>query len=471
LDENAAARVIFLYPTRGTATEGFRDYVSWAPETDAALVHGTSMYDLEGLFNDVGDDDPRSEKAFESHARLFALKQWPKRIFSATVDQFLAFLQYGYGPICHLPLLADSVVVVDEVHSFDRGMFSALVDFLTTFDVPVLCMTATLPRERRAKLETCGLYVYPTETPPELLRSAQYPRYRVHRADVAEAKGLVSCALREQKRVLWVVNTVSRAQSLARELAVDPAANPLQAEGGVPLFCYHSRFKLSDRKRHHQSVVDAFRRLNDAGAVRGVLAITTQVCEMSLDLDADFVVTEEAPVTSLIQRMGRGCRESLPSDDRFAEILIYAPEDEKPYTCEQLEGVEAFVQKLTACDHVSQADLERALAEAPQRVELPKSCRFLDSGPWAVAGDESFREVEAFTRQAVLPEDIDEYQRLGRNRDKAWMAGGLILPAPIQLAKAKDERLPSYLFVAAGGHYSGALGYLDGPRPVAARIL
>src|SRR5690606_27121402 len=28
-------RVIFLYPTRGTATEGFRDYVGWAPSGEA----------------------------------------------------------------------------------------------------------------------------------------------------------------------------------------------------------------------------------------------------------------------------------------------------------------------------------------------------------------------------------------------------------------------------------------------------
>ncbi len=39
------ARVIFLYPTRGTATEGFRDYVSWAPEADAALMHETAGFD------------------------------------------------------------------------------------------------------------------------------------------------------------------------------------------------------------------------------------------------------------------------------------------------------------------------------------------------------------------------------------------------------------------------------------------
>jgi CRISPR-associated protein Cas4 len=42
LAEKPAARVLFLYPTRATATEGFRDYVSWAPEEEAALAHGTA---------------------------------------------------------------------------------------------------------------------------------------------------------------------------------------------------------------------------------------------------------------------------------------------------------------------------------------------------------------------------------------------------------------------------------------------
>lgn len=462
LDARKAARVIFLYPTRGTATEGFRDYVSWAPEADAALVHSTSRYDLDGLFADV-DDDPRSGRSFESQARLFALQQWPKRIFSATVDQFFAFLQYGYGPVCQLPLLVDSVIIVDEVHSFDRGMFSALLDFLNAFDVPVLCMTATLPQERRSKLEACGLRVYPCEMPPELLRSATYPRYRVRRTDLVAAKKFVHQALREGKRVLWVVNNVRRAQALAREFAVDASAEELQTDEGTPLFCYHSRFRLVERRRQHQAVVDAFKR-DPRQRAQAVLAITTQVCELSLDLDADVIVTENAPVTALIQRMGRGCREAFPDHGRYAEVLIYPPEDERPYKPEQLQGVEAFVDRITAAARVSQADLEIVLAEAPQPKELPKACQFLDSGPWAAAGDESFRETDEFSRHAILPEDVHEFDRLRRNRSQSWKADGLILPVPVYLARGRDDRLPNYLHVAEGGHYVSALGYLDEPR-------
>ncbi len=56
LTQKPTARVIFLYPTRATATEGFRDYVSWAPESDASLIHGTSEYELEGLFDQPEDE-------------------------------------------------------------------------------------------------------------------------------------------------------------------------------------------------------------------------------------------------------------------------------------------------------------------------------------------------------------------------------------------------------------------------------
>src|SRR5262249_19774772 len=124
LDRKPAARVLFLYPTRATATEGFRDYVSWAPEDDAGLLSGTADYELQDMFETPDDSgDPRKGRDYRSDPRLYALGHWKKRIFSATADQFFPFMQYGYGPLCLLPLLAESILVVDEVHSFDRSMF------------------------------------------------------------------------------------------------------------------------------------------------------------------------------------------------------------------------------------------------------------------------------------------------------------------------------------------------------------
>jgi len=47
--ERDIGKVIFLYPSRGTATEGFRDYVGFAPEAEAALLHGTAHYELDAM--------------------------------------------------------------------------------------------------------------------------------------------------------------------------------------------------------------------------------------------------------------------------------------------------------------------------------------------------------------------------------------------------------------------------------------
>lgn len=461
--KRSVARVIFLYPTRATAKEGFRDYVSWAPESHAALMHGTADYDLQDMFTNA--EDPRHGYDYETDRRLYALRFWTRRIFSATVDQFLAFLHYGYGPVCLLPLLADSVVVIDEVHSFDRSMFSGLKGFLRTFDVPVLCMTATLPNDRRDDLAACGLQVC-DEKPGELRGIAEAPRYVLHRVDEREAIDCIRKALSEGQRVLWVVNQVKRAQRAAQLMACDfSAANRnqdcLHVTPGVPLFCYHSRFLLRDRVKRHNQVVGAFR--DDSPPA---LAITTQVCEMSLDMDADLLVTEECPITALIQRMGR-CNRARTPRKGAGTVLVYRPLDDrgkpdcKPYDSDALTGLEAFLNDLSDRTFLNQSDLEVALIRAP----LPpskgdKASNFLESGPYALGGEDEFRDIEEFSISAVLNRDLEDFLKMQQAKKPT---DGLIVPVPRRLGKERDPRLPSHLAVGATEHYHAAIGFCDKP--------
>jgi CRISPR-associated endonuclease/helicase Cas3 len=438
-------RVLFLYPTRATATEGFKDYVSWAPEAHAGLIHGTAGYDLDGMFD---AEDPRAGKKFAAlDPRLFALQHWSKRIVSATIDQFLGFMAYSYGPVCLLPLLADSVIVVDEVHSFDRAMFSALLGFLKAFDVPVLCMTATLQKGRRNQLQPVVDRVYgPDDYPPDLIDTAGELRYHVSRINEVEAKQRVRDAAQSKnpKRVLWVVNQVSRAQALTMKLA----------GLGVPLVCYHSRFKLNDRVDRHRETIEAIK----AGKPAAV-AVTTQVCEMSLDIDADMLITEECPITSLIQRMGR-CRRGRDELRKGpGEVLVYKPAEENVYTKEDLAGLDDFLKFLIGKDAVSQTDLETGLERfGPKTADAPKLNSFLASGPYALGGDDSFRDIEAFNVQAVLACEVVAY--LAAKRDEQ---PGYILPVPRKSKPMRDSRLPSYLFVADDRHYDPQTGFWDTP--------
>lgn len=457
-------RAIFLYPTRATAKEGFRDYVSWAPE--AALMYATAEYDLDDMF--TNEDDPRHENKYEAERRLFALGFWPKTAFSATVDQFLAFMQYSYSAVCMLPVLADSVVVIDEVHSFDKNMFSALKRFLQCFDVPVLCMTATLTQIRLEQLKNeCGLKVY-DKKPGKLGDTAKMPRYKlaVVASRDAAAKQVVN-ALAEGRRVLWVVNTVARCHEVLKLFVkdFDPKSeiSQLTTHDGFPIYCYHSRFRLADRRERHEDIVT-----NMKPGQPACLGITTQVCEMSLDLDVDLLVTEYCPVTSLIQRLGRCNREQDARPlSRSGEIIVYKPNTEKPYDSDALIGLNEFLEQVQNKE-LSQLQLEEALADVPCPPDLgDTSCSFLASGPYASTGEdaETFREDSDYNRQCVRFEDVNAYLDAPNEKKP-----GFVLPVPSKLAKFRDSesdldhrRLPRYLGIAAPDHYHTLLGYCDQP--------
>lgn len=431
-------RFIFLYPTRATATEGFKDYVAWAPETDGALLHGTSAYELQDMFD---NPDSRSGKDFLSNDRLFAVGFWQKRLFSATVDQFLGFMGHDYRSSCLLPLLAESAIVFDEVHSFDARLFSALLGFLREFDVPVLCMTASLPPNRLKQLQEAGLEIFPPEPAsfPDFFEKASAPRYTIRRCTRESAKKEATDTLGRGEKILWVVNTVKRCQTLAAELSsMVPEAR---------IICYHSRFRLKDRQERHKELIAAFRENGP------MIALTTQVCEMSLDLSAALLVSEFAPLTSLIQRMGR-CNRKLELEG-YGQVLLYPPEKELPYSKDEMANVEAFIGDLDG-KTVSQADLQQLLERfSPETREMEKLLPFLADEGFAFSAGDGIRDIDGHSVTAILECDAGNYWNLRRN---AQPVDGLILPAPFKCTE-KGKGLPPYLRVAKGD-YSEKLGLL-----------
>jgi CRISPR-associated endonuclease/helicase Cas3 len=446
LAQSPRGRVIFLYPTRATATEGFRDYVAHAPEADASLLTGTAAYELRDIFDNP--DDSRRGSDYLSEARLYALGYWNKRLFSATVDQFLSFMQQSYKGICLLPVLADAVVVFDEVHSFDAGMFDAFVKFLHYFDLPVLAMTASLPVGRRRILQDEGLRLFTGTDLDDLIANAELQRYGVTRlVDNASTEAQVRTAVKNNDSVLWVVNTVDRAQALAQRLA---DLNPI---------CYHSRYTLDDRKRRHNEVIQAFQ----GASHRARLAITTQVCEMSLDLDARMLVTEFAPIPALIQRMGRCNRHARPGDNVPGRVLLYRPETTSPYASDEMQVADRFVAELHG-RLVSQADLEALLERFTQGHgrEADRWTAFIDDGPWAYDRSDELRDSDDYSVRAVLDCDIEAFLQARRS---GAPTDGYILPVPRGRLATPHAQLPRFVHCAPADHYDALLGFLTQPKP------
>lgn len=451
IERQEIGRVIFLYPTRGTATEGFRDYVGWAPEAESALVHGAAPFEIEAMLENPPDSlVGKKVGADESEARLFALGLWPKRYFSATVDQFLAFLEHRYESLCLSPVMADAAIIIDEVHSFDRSMFKNLIAFLKEFSGPVLCMSATVPKNLCDQLEEAGLSIFPRaedrETLSELRAAEQAKRYRVEKIE-AETQALERAlnGFREGLRVLWVVNTVSRAQYIAKLLDLKL--------GSEATLVYHSRFRLQDRKDRHSDVIRAFQQRSSAK-----LAVTTQVCEMSLDLDADILITELAPMTSLIQRFGRANRHLARGPSFRAQVVVYEPENALPYEDSEIQIARKFMLSLHGRE-LSQEELALALDqfEVPEP-KVDPNARLMTSGYFAVPGE--FRDIDESGTRAILDRDIDDVVDCIEHR-KSYEGFTLTLPKNMTLRDFdKPAIIPRYVQVADASRYSERLGYL-----------
>lgn len=452
-DERPVGRVLFLYPTRGTATEGFKDYVAWAPEADATLLHGTAGYELDS----IRDNPPESSKGknfalSESEQRLFALGHWSKRIFSATIDQFLSFMEHGYQSLCLLPVLADSVVVLDEVHSYDPTLFANVLSFLKAFDVPVLAMTATLPPARVEHLKSVGMSVYPSSAErdelTDLTEQETHPRYRIELvANAREAMHSCEQGLARSERVLWVVNTVARAQSLATEL---------ERRLGREVLCYHSRYKLKHRRDAHEAVVAQFKRSEGP-----CVAVTTQVCEMSLDLDADVLISELAPWPALVQRMGRANRHRRRGHAFRAHVVLYEPDHIAPYRKPEIASARAAIESLRGQrDGVSQQKLAELLVEhSADEARRDSVGRLLSSGWYAVPG--SLRDEDDFARTCVLDDDLPVVIERLKKREHI---DDYLLPVPkrcvIEVEEAARRGLPRWYGVARGADYSPERGFM-----------
>jgi CRISPR-associated endonuclease/helicase Cas3 len=128
---------------------------------------------------------------------------------------------------------------------------------------------------------------------------------------------------------------------------------------------YHSRFRYKDRSSRHRRVIDLFKKEDEA-----TILVATQVAEMALDISADLLVTDIAPVPSLIQRMGRLNRRSMPDNPQPAKLAIVRtlPPDEfnieMPYTKPELEMASRWLDSLVARNHaISQRDLSEAFSE------------------------------------------------------------------------------------------------------------
>lgn len=257
----------------------------------------------------------------------------PKRFLAApiavgTIDQ--ALFSTIQVPHAHLraACLDRSLLVIDEVHSSDVYMRYLARRLLTRHlkaGGHALLLSATLGAAARAEyLHPCDsrpqaepfdqaiALPYPALSAPDTpMRHLPDPACRSKTVRLEPLSLLKSPedllprlreAVRSGQRVLVVLNTVGRAIASARLADADPElARALFAVNGVRA-PHHGRFARVDRERMDRAVSNRLGRGSPAGPM---LLIGTQTLEQSLDIDADWLLTDLCPIDVLLQRIGR----------------------------------------------------------------------------------------------------------------------------------------------------------------------
>lgn len=374
-------KLFFCYPTTGTATEGFLGYVH-ETDVEAKLIHSRAIVDLEGIA-EVADDEENDHLL-----RIESLNAWSPQTVICTADTVLALVRNNRRGLYNSPAILSGAFVFDELHAYDNRMLAAVVALIKALPgASFLLMTASLPKDRKDFLCRHIEDISEVPSPRDL---EEIPRYEFQRLSAQEdAYGLARDEVAEQKRVLWICNTVARAQEVYKNL-------------GSAARIYHSRFKYTDRKNRHREIVDTF--ASDTAV--GIVAVTTQVAEMSLDLDADLLISEIAPIPALIQRLGRLNRRVTPEQPGSPRTAFFlTPESPPPYKDEDLQLAERWIDELMKLHRpLCQVDLSGHFnALSPQeKLQLDTRTAWLDSG-W-LATPEPVRDI-GYSVSVILPED------------------------------------------------------------------
>jgi CRISPR-associated endonuclease/helicase Cas3 len=415
-------KLYFLYPTTGTATAGYEDYLAPHGDLDKALLHGRSQVDLAAIHG------TNEESADEAAKKIESLRAWNPKVASCTVDTVLGLMQTQRRGVYSFPAFAAGAFVFDEIHAYDAKLWGGMLRFLKEFPgVRALLMSASIPPHRQKQLrEIVGDRMGDIIKGDEKLEG--HKRYRLQKRESAAAcVEEVKAALAKKQKVLWVCNTVKDAIETAKLFRESSSAEPI---------IYHSRFRYCDRVKRQKRVIEEFA-YHKNGPTKGQrvkseasLVIATQVCEMSLDISADLLVTAECPLPSLVQRLGRLNR--YASGDDAWPCLVY-PFEGLPYN-ENPEWVElhgdCIASMKAAREAVRELDNEpcsqRDLAERLDCMidsEVPEMYSALFDDGWVTEPMPVRDSDQSVT--VILETDIEEIQSvLGKNR-KFWSAGKL----------------------------------------------
>jgi CRISPR-associated endonuclease/helicase Cas3 len=309
-------RIFYVLPFQASINAMYQRIGKMASDdTDVRLLHSNSKL--------VADDETRQRVQLQPFMGASVKVLTPHQISN------IIFGSMGFE--ANLLDIGGCDIILDEVHTYEaetQAMVVEIVKVLLQHDCRVHIGTATMPTalyETLYELMGGGNEVYEVSLSEEEL--ATYDRHLIYKHEEFEQLyQTIGEALEKREKVLIVCNTVKRSQQIFEEVAA------LFPE--VPKMLLHSRFRRKDRRTREERLENEFNQGQGP-----CIVVSTQVVEVSLDINFDRMITKAAPIDALIQRFGRVNRKRLPKEERILKPIHVIEPDENtlPYNKEIVE--------------------------------------------------------------------------------------------------------------------------------------
>jgi len=309
-----------------------------------------AMYKRVG--NDLKDANPDLDiRLLHSTSKIVAGKNPEEKVLQGLIGSSIKVLTphqiaaVVFGTRGYESILLDlkgNDIILDEIHTYDgvsRAIVLKIVEVLNNINCRIHIGTATMPSDLYSKilniLDKENVYEVKLEN-EELEKFNRHITVKLNQWE--DAQIIITEAILKDEKVLIVANRVKKAQEWYNELK--------ETYAEIPILLLHSRFKRGDRNKKEKELLgldDNGKSLNKFNTSnKACIVVSTQVVEVSINISFDVMITETAPLDSMIQRFGRVNRKrNKETIGKYKPVYIIKPtEDRKealPYDVEVLK--------------------------------------------------------------------------------------------------------------------------------------
>ena len=274
-----------------------------------------------------------------------------------------------------------------------------------------------------------------------------------------EAKEIMS-KHKDGTTTLVIVNTVSRAQSIYREMSKIQSSGDRRPE----ITLLHSRFRKMDRDEKAKKIADLPRGNTNSGTVQGtgkrdLIIVATQVVEAGVDVSSATLITEMAPWPSLVQRFGR-CNRYGETDDADIHVITLKSGNKSPkyppYEDADVERSAKIVNKNkgTAISAVSVQVEKMPDITHEHVVRKPHIADLFDTTPDAHG---SYTDISRYVRSIENTHDVNVFWREWKNDKQVprMIEDGDSCSVPVwDIKDSKKKKRSTYLYDHVQGEWN-----------------